>query len=109
MSPDVELNLTLILFLPWFLILTVLFWKFPREPRNLARRLYDIAALVVALGLFLASVYWAHDFADPGAGKMWKQILATALGYAVYLVAMTVAFVVRWAWLRRTPGRDERG
>ena len=105
MSPGVELNLTLILFLPWFLVLTVLFWKFPREPKGVARRAYDVTALVVALALFLASVYWAHDFADPAAGKMWKQILATAIGYAVYLAAMTAAFVIRWSWLRRPSGR----
>lgn len=101
MSPDIELNLTLILFLPWFVILTVLFWKFPREPKGVARRAYDVIALVVALGLFLASVYWAQAYADPAEGKMWKQILATALGYAVYLGAMTIAFLARWLWLRR--------
>ncbi|MCE7032004.1 hypothetical protein LY625_05125 [Lysobacter sp. GX 14042] len=110
MSPDIELNLTLILFLPWFVILTVLFWKFPREPKDAARRAYDVIALVVALGLFLASVYWAQAYADPAQGKMWKQILATALGYAVYLGAMAVAFVARRFWLRRrTPARTNAG
>lgn len=107
MSAGIELNLTLILFLPWFLILSVLFWVYPRQPRTWARRAYDVAALLVSLALFLASVYWAQAYADPAAGKMWKQILATALGYAVYLGAMTVAFVVRWAWLRRVG--DGRG
>lgn len=104
MSAGIELNLTLILFLPWFLILSALFWVYPRQPRTLARRAYDVAALLVSLVLFLASVYWAQAYADPAAGKMWKQILATALGYAVYLGAMTVAFVVRWLWLRRAAG-----
>lgn len=101
MSAGIELNLTLILFLPWFLILSVLFWVYPRQPRTWARRAYDIVALLASLALFLASVYWAQAHADPAEGKMWKQILATALGYAVYLGAMTVAFVSRWLWLRR--------
>ena len=36
--------LALILFAPWFLILSVLFWAYPRQPRNARRRLFDIAA-----------------------------------------------------------------
>ena len=34
MNPFVELNLALILFLPWFAILGVLYWMFPRQPRH---------------------------------------------------------------------------
>ena len=109
MSAGVELNLTLILFLPWFLILSVLFWVYPRQPRTLARRAYDVVALLAALGLFLASVYWAQGYADPAEGKMWKQIFATALGYAVYLAAMTVAFVLRWRWLRSASRGGDAG
>ena len=41
MNPLVELNLTLILFLPWFAILGTLYWLFPRRPRGAARVLYD--------------------------------------------------------------------
>src|SRR3546814_16089954 len=40
MSPQIELNLGLILFLPWFLILGVLFWLFPRQQRHWRRRLF---------------------------------------------------------------------
>ena len=32
---------------------------------------------------------------------MWQQILATAVGYGVYLAVMTIAFFARAAWLRR--------
>lgn len=95
MNPLVETNLTLILFLPWFLILAVLFWFYPRQPRGLARRLYDLAAILVSLALFVASLYWLQDIADPAHGRMWRHILATAAGYGVFLAAMLVAFVLR--------------
>ena len=101
MNALVELNLALILFLPWFAILGVLFWLFPRQPRGRARALFDVAALLLSTLAFIASVWWAFDHADPAYGRMWKQVLATALGYAVFLAALSVAFVVRMRWLRR--------
>jgi hypothetical protein len=104
MNPLVEYNLTLILFLPWFAILGTLFWCYPRKPRNAARRLFDTLSLLVALAAFLASIYWSYDNADLGHGKLWPQILATALGYGVWLGVMTVAFFVRRSWLQKTQG-----
>ena len=101
MNPLVENNLTLILFLPWFLILSALFWIWPRQPRGLARRLYDLAAILVSLALFVASLYWLQDIADPAHGRMWRHILATAAGYGVFLAAMLVAFVLRMLLFRR--------
>ncbi|MBD7988118.1 hypothetical protein H9645_08755 [Luteimonas sp. Sa2BVA3] len=101
MNPLVETNLTLILFLPWFLILSALFWIWPRQPRGLARRLYDLAAILVSLALFVASLYWLQDLADPAHGRMWRHILATAAGYGVFLAAMLVAFVLRMLLFRR--------
>ena len=101
MNPVVETNLTLILFLPWFLILSALFWIWPRQPRGIARRLYDLAAILVSLGLFVASLYWLQDLADPAHGRMWRHILATAAGYGVFLAAMLVAFVLRMLLFRR--------
>lgn len=101
MNPLVELNLTLILFLPWFLILATLFWLYPRQPRGVARRLYDLAAVVASLALFVASLHWLQDIADPAHGRMWRQILATAAGYGVFLGAMLAAFVLRTLLLQR--------
>jgi len=100
LNPLVELNLALILFLPWFLILGVLFWIYPRQPRGLARRAYDIAAMVLALVAFAWSQYWSLEVADPDYGRMWGQILATAIGYGVYLAVMTIAFFLRPLVLR---------
>ena len=100
MNPLVELNLALILFLPWFAILGTLYWLFPRKPRNAARTAFDGVALLVALAAFLLSMYWSHANADPQFGPMWRQVLATALGYVVFLAVLTLAYSVRRRWLR---------
>lgn len=101
MNATVELNLALTLFLPWFLILGVLYWIYPRQPRGTGRILFDLASLAVSVAAFLLSIYWSQDNADLRYGKMWPQILATALGYGVFLGAMTLAFFVRRSWLLR--------
>ena len=49
MNALVELNLALILFIPWFLILGALFWIYPRQPRGRGRRIYDVLALLLAV------------------------------------------------------------
>lgn len=100
MSPLVEVNLALILFLPWFAILGVLFWVYPRQPRNASRRAFDAAALGLSALGFVLSVQWAHASADPTYGRMWKQVFATSVGYGVFLALLLAAFVVRRRWLR---------
>ena len=94
-------DLALILFAPWFLILSVLFWVYPRQPRNGRRRLFDIAALLLSLLAFIATLRWSHSYADRQHGQMWPQILATSAGYGVYLLALAIAVVVRRALLKR--------
>jgi hypothetical protein len=101
MNPLVELNLTLILFLPWFAILATLYWIFPRQPRGAARVLYDVVSLALSVAAFLWSVYWSIENADTGYGRLWPQILATALGYGVFLAALALAFLVRHLVFRR--------
>lgn len=100
MSRFVELNLALILFLPWFAILGALFWLYPRRPRNPARKLFDAVSLAVSVCAFVLAVHWAHLHAGREYGAMWPQILATSLGYGVFLAVLTVAFVLRRRWLR---------
>ena len=99
MNAFAELNLALILFLPWFLILGVLYWVYPRQPRHAARVLFDIAALALSTAAFVWSIHRSLDIADRSYGRMWPQVLATSLGYGVFLAAMTTAFFVRRAWL----------
>jgi hypothetical protein len=93
-------NLALWLFAPWFLILAVLFFVYPRQPRDAARRLFDVAALAIALIAFVLTLHWAHAYADRRYGEMWPQVLATSVGYGVFLLVMLVAIIVRRAWLR---------
>ncbi|SKA04499.1 hypothetical protein [Novilysobacter spongiicola] len=102
MNPLVELNLALILFVPWFAILAVLFWLFPRQPRTLARKAFDTASLVLATVMAALGMYWSMENADPQYGHMWQQVLATTLSYAMFLAVMTLAMLVRWRWLRRS-------
>lgn len=96
MTPTVELNLALILFLPWYAILGVLFWVYPRQPRTRARRIFDVAALVAAVLATVASMQWSFLVADTRVDAMWPQILATSVSYGVFLGVMTLAW-----WLRR--------
>jgi len=100
MNPLVELNLALILFVPWFAILAALFWLFPRQPRTLARKTFDAASLVLATAAAAWGMYWGIDHADPQYGHMWQQVLATSISYGLFLAVMTAAIVLRWRWLR---------
>ncbi|HEY5852412.1 MAG TPA: hypothetical protein VIT62_16820 [Lysobacter sp.] len=105
MSADVQLHLALILFAPWFAILSVLYWMYPRQPRGPARALADSAALALASAAAFAGMYWGMRHADPGFGPMWKQVLATSLAYGLYLGVMTLTLLLRRAWFARLRGR----
>jgi hypothetical protein len=100
MNAHVELNLALILFLPWFAILAVLYWIYPRTPRTLARRAFDVGSLVVATVAAATGMYWSFYNADPHAGAIWKQVLASSVSYGLFLLVMTVAILLRWRLLR---------
>lgn len=100
MNAQIELNLALILFLPWFAILGVLFWLFPRSPRTQTRRWFDSASLVLAIAAAALGTYWSYYNADPSWGGMWQQILASTISYALFLVVMTAAFLLRRRWIR---------
>ncbi|MDB6163120.1 MAG: hypothetical protein JWL98_552 [Xanthomonadaceae bacterium] len=101
MSLVLQPSLALWLFAPWFLILAVLYCVYPRQPRDAARRLFDAVALAVALVSFVLTLHWAHSYADRRYGEMWPQVLATSVGYGVFLAVMLLAIYVRRAWLRR--------
>lgn len=92
--------LAAILFLPWFLILAVLYWVYPRQPRHHARRVYDAVSLLLSTLAFLFALRWSFANADLSHGGMWPQVLATSVGYGVFLLVLTVAFIVRRTWLR---------
>jgi peptidoglycan/LPS O-acetylase OafA/YrhL len=106
MNPLVELNLALILFIPWFAILGVLFWIYPRRPVRPGRRLFDAASLLLAVLAACVGMYWSMANGDSQFGHMWKQILASTLSYGAFLLVMTVAFLARRRWLASAPSRS---
>jgi hypothetical protein len=101
MNPTIEFNLTLILFLPWFAILGVLYWVYPRQPRTAARRGFDLAALALAVLVSWVAMRWGMLNADPQAGAIWKQVLACLTAYGAFLAVLGVAAWLRSAWLLR--------
>jgi hypothetical protein len=101
MNPQVEINLALILFVPWFSILAALFWIYPRQPRHLARKAFDTVSLLAATALAGFGMHWGFHNADPNAGAIWKQVLATSVAYGFFLAVLTAAIAVRWRWLAR--------
>ncbi len=105
MHPLIEINLAAILFAPWFVILCVLYWAYPREPRPPARRWFDAGILVFAWLVFFLSLHWAQDWADRGFGRMWQQVVGTSVSYGAFLTVLTVAYLWRGRWLRGFLGR----
>lgn len=103
MHAQVELNLAMILFLPWFAILGALFWFYPRQPRGGLRRGVDVAALALALLASWIGMRWGMLNADPGAGAIWKQVLACLVAYGAFLAVLGLA-----AWLRARLWRSAR-
>ena len=101
MHPQIKLNLALILFFPWFAILGVLFFIYPRHSRTLRRRLFDLASLALAVAASALGMYWSFYNADPHAGAIWKQVLATSISYGIFLLVLTIAIFVRHRWLRQ--------
>lgn len=104
MMDAVAPNLALILFLPWFAILGVLYWFYPRTLQaSAARRRFDVWALLLAMGLSFLAMRWGYAIADDSieAGPIWKQVLATLLAYKAFLLALAVAFFWRGQRFKR--------
>lgn len=87
--------LALVLFLPWFAILGTLYWLFPRTPHGPARRGFDIAVLALSLALSVWAMHWGHASADPQAGTIWRQVLATLVAYGAFLGVLAIAWPLR--------------
>lgn len=90
--------LTLLLFLPWFVVLGGLFCYFPRQPRTPRRSWIDAAFLLLALGLSLLAMHWGHELGEnaANAGAIWRQVLAVLYAYGAFLAVLCSA-----VWLRR--------
>lgn len=112
MNPLLELNLGFLLLLPWYLILASLFWWLPRGPRPRARRLFDAGSLLLAVATSVLGGIWGFRHADPGAGAIWKQVLASLVGYGLFLLVLGLAVMVRRRWpahAQRMRPRDAGG
>lgn len=95
----VELNLALILFLPWYLVLG---WMFMRYVRGAAwsMRLVAFATITVALVAAAFTGVWAYHHADPTHGALWTQILPAVIGYGAFLAVIVIGFVALRAMKR---------
>ncbi|KGQ18774.1 hypothetical protein LF41_307 [Lysobacter dokdonensis DS-58] len=103
MNETVQLNLAFILFLPWYVILAVLYCAYPSWPRTRARWAFDVGSLALATVATVASTQLSVRFGDTSVDAMWPQVLATAVSYGVFLGVMTLAFFVRRNFLRKAP------
>jgi len=89
-------NLALILFAPWFAILTWCYWVFPKSlVVNPSRRRFDLAAIVIALLASGLAMRWAYSFDWTDAGNLWPQVVATLSAYKAFLIVMAVSFWIR--------------
>ena len=93
--------LAFILFVPWFAILGGLYMLFPQQPRGWKRRLYELSTLTASVIATLASIQWAYASASLSHGAMWRQLLASSVGYGVFLLCLLMALWLRQIVLRR--------
>jgi hypothetical protein len=93
--------LSLLLFLPWFVLLGALYWLFPRQPREAARRWFDGIALLLAFVLSIVAMLWGHHIGvvQSDAGPIWRQVLAVLYAYGAFLAVMVAAILLRTSWL----------
>ena len=101
MNADVQMGLAFILFFPWFAILGGLYWFFPRAPRGVGRRVFDAGTLLAAAALSIWAMRWGYLNADPNAGNIWRQVLATLTAYGMFLAVLAIALPARRLVLRR--------
>ena len=95
MHPLIETGLAFILFLPTFAILGVLYWVYPRQPRNRVRTIADVLVLIGAAAISIWAMRWGFAAVAGSAGHMWQQIMATLVAYGVFLASMLIATLVR--------------
>lgn len=90
--------LTLLLFLPWFVVLGGLYCCFPRQPRTPRRWWTDAALLFLALVVSLLAMHWGHALGrdTAGAGAIWRQVLAVLYAYGAFLAVLCLGL-----WGRR--------
>jgi hypothetical protein len=96
--------LAILLFAPWLLILGWAYWAYPKAMvRTAARRLFDIAALLLATMAAVQGALLGFDRAvlpavgqfGRGPGAIWQQVLPALCGYGAFSVVLVLALVAR--------------
>lgn len=93
MNPFVELNLALILFLPWYLLLCWLFWHLRARGKGGLHKLLALTCLLASLAAAAIAGVWAYGQADTSTGAIWRQVFACVIGYGAFLSILTIGFI----------------
>jgi len=96
--------LSLILFLPTFLVMGALFLMFPRQTLGPQRRRFDLIVLAIALAISIAAMLWGYRHSAPTAGPIWKQVLAALMAYGSFILTGAIALLLRARLFRRGNG-----
>ncbi|MEO5829628.1 MAG: hypothetical protein ABIQ36_03575 [Rhodanobacter sp.] len=103
--------LAILLLMPWLLILCWGYWAYPKSlPRIAARRIFDVAAVLLAMIAAAQSAVIAFDQVElpsvdgfgRASGAIWQQVLPALYGYAAFTVVLLLAMLLRYVlWGRR--------
>ncbi|MGY3041592.1 putative copper export protein [Rhodanobacter sp. TND4EL1] len=103
--------LAILLLAPWLLILCWGYWTYPKSlPRVVARRVFDVAVVVLALIAAAQCAVIAFDRValpvvdgfGPASGAIWQQVLPALYGYGAFTTVVLLAMLLRHVlWGRR--------
>jgi hypothetical protein len=103
--------LSLLLLAPWLIILGWAYFAYPKSlPRTLARRLFDVVALLLTVGAAIAAAVLGFDAVrlpavgelGRGSGGIWQQVLPALYGYGAFAIVLLLAMLLRHVvWGRR--------
>jgi hypothetical protein len=102
--------LAVLLLAPWLLVLGWAYFSYPKSlPRTLARRAFDVLALVVAATAAVKCAMVGYDTArlpEAGtfghtSGAIWQQVLPALIGYGVCVGVLALALLLRHLIWRR--------
>lgn len=102
--------LAILLLLPWLLILCWAYWAYPKSlPRIAARRVFDVAAVLLALLAAAQCAALGFDHVEPpvvdgfgrASGAIWQQVLPALYAYGAFTAVLLPAALLRHALWRR--------
>ena len=102
--------LAILLLAPWLLVLGWAYFSYPKSlPRTLARRVFDVLALVVAATAAVECAMLGYDTTrlpevgsfGRASGAIWQQVLPALIGYGVCVGVLALALLLRQLIWRR--------